>query len=51
VALKLVLGTEMAEELVLGGQRVVPDVLTTRGYRFAHPALDEAVHSVLTGPG
>jgi len=50
VALKLVLGTEMAEELVLGGQRVVPDVLTTRGYRFAHPALGEAVRSVLTGP-
>ena len=49
VALKLVLGTEMAEELVLGGQRVLPGVLTARGYRFAHPALDEAVRSVLTG--
>jgi uncharacterized protein len=49
VALKLVLGAEMAEELVLGGQRVLPDVLTARGYRFAHPALDEAVRSVLTG--
>ena len=49
VALKLVLGTEMAGELVLGGQRVVPEALTTRGYRFAHPALDEAVRAVLTG--
>jgi len=51
VALKLVLGAEMAQELVLGGQRVRPEVLTARGYRFAHPALDEAVRSVLTGPG
>jgi hypothetical protein len=50
VALKLVLGAEMAEELVLGGQRVRPEALLDRGYRFAHPALDEAVRSVLTGP-
>jgi uncharacterized protein len=50
VALKLVLGAEMAQELVLGGQRVLPDALTTHGYRFAHPTLDGAVRSVLTGP-
>jgi uncharacterized protein (TIGR01777 family) len=50
VALKLVLGAEMAQELVLGGQRALPEALTTRGYRFAHPDLEEAVRSVLTGP-
>ena len=47
-ALRLVLGTEMAEELVLGGQRVLPAVLEARGYTFAHPTLDEAVRSVLS---
>ena len=46
-ALRLVLGTEMAEELVLGGQRVLPTVLATRGYQFAHATLDEGVRSVL----
>ena len=49
-ALRLVLGTEMAEELLLGGQRVLPAVLEARGYRFEHPTLDEALRSVLT-PG
>jgi hypothetical protein len=50
-ALRLVLGSEMAGQLVLGGQRVLPDVLQARGYRFAHPELDEAVRSVLTPAG
>ncbi len=47
-ALRLILGTEMAEELVLGGQRVLPAVLTARGFPFAHTDLDEAVQSVLS---
>jgi hypothetical protein len=46
-ALRLVLGTEMAEELVLGGQRVLPAVLTSRGFTFGHTDLDEAVAAVL----
>jgi len=46
-ALRLVLGAEMANELILGGQRVLPAVLTERGYAFAHPELHEAVRSVL----
>jgi uncharacterized protein (TIGR01777 family) len=50
-ALRLVLGTEMAEELLLGGQRVLPAVLTAHGFPFTHPELDEAVRSVLGGPG
>jgi uncharacterized protein (TIGR01777 family) len=47
-ALRLVLGTEMAEELLLIGQRVLPAAALAGGYTFAHPDLDEAVRSVLT---
>jgi uncharacterized protein len=46
-ALRLALGKEMAEELVLGGQRVLPAALTARGFAFAHADLDEALASVL----
>jgi uncharacterized protein len=49
-ALRLALGSEMAGELVLGGQRVLPTVLGERGYTFAHPELAEAVRSVLVDP-
>jgi len=48
-ALRLVLGSEMANELVLGGQRVFPEVLVSRGHPFAHTDVDEAVRSVLAG--
>ncbi len=47
-ALRLALGAEMAGELVLGGQRVLPAALTSTGFAFAHPDLGEAVHSVLS---
>jgi uncharacterized protein (TIGR01777 family) len=46
-ALKLVLGAEMAADMVLASQRVLPARLTAAGYRFAHTDLDEAVRSVL----
>ncbi len=50
-ALRLALGSEMAAELVLGGQRVLPEALMSRGFAFAHPDLREAVQSMLaTGP-
>jgi hypothetical protein len=49
-ALRLALGTEMAGELILSGQRVLPAVLTGREFPFAHPDLDEAVRAVLLGP-
>lgn len=45
-ALRAILG-EMAEELLLGGAKVVPDVLCTRGFSFAHPTLDEALRAAL----
>jgi len=50
-ALRLALGAEMAGELILGGQRVLPGVLTERGFTFAHPELHEAVRSVLLASG
>lgn len=46
-ALRLVLGSEMAEELVLAGQRVLPSVLLAHDHRFTHTDLAEAVRSVL----
>ena len=46
-ALKVVLGAEMAADMVLASQRVLPARLTAAGYRFAHTDLDEAVRSVL----
>ncbi len=49
-ALSLILGAEMADELLLGGQRVLPAILSTRGFAFAHADLDEAVGAVLA-PG
>ncbi len=50
-ALRLLLGTEMADELLLGGQRVLPAVLSTRGFVFAHTGIDEAVGAVLSAAG
>jgi uncharacterized protein len=47
-ALRLALGSEMAGELVLSGQRALPEALASSGYSFAHPELDGAVRSVLT---
>lgn len=40
--LKLAFG-QMAEELILASQRVVPDALIEEGFSFAHPAFDELV--------
>lgn len=46
-ALRLALGSEMATELILGGQRVLPAALLRSGYAFAHTEVDEALRSVL----
>lgn len=45
--LRLVLGERAG--LVLGGQHVVPAALTRAGFRFARPALDDALREALTG--
>jgi len=46
-ALNLVLGAEMATDMVLASQRVLPAKLQAAGYPFLHTDLDEAVRSVV----
>jgi uncharacterized protein (TIGR01777 family) len=49
-ALRLALGSGMANEMLLSGQRVLPVRAVEEGFAFAHPELEEAlghaVHSV-----
>lgn len=45
--LRLLLGGEMAEELLLGGQRVLPTRLLGSGYAFRAPELGTALELVL----
>ena len=44
-ALRLALG-EMADALVLGGQRVLPDVATRNGFVFRYPTLEPALREI-----
>ncbi|MGA9279484.1 TIGR01777 family oxidoreductase [Ilumatobacter sp.] len=44
---KLLLGGELADNLLFTGQRVVPHVLTDDGYEFAHPNLGDALRDLL----
>ncbi len=44
---RLVLGRELADELLFTSQRVLPTALTAAGYRFAHPGLTTALRAVL----
>ena len=46
-AMRLLLG-EMADELLLSGQRVEPKVAMERGFRFQYPQLETALAHVLT---
>jgi hypothetical protein len=46
-ALKLVLGSERAEELLLVSQRIEPRRLQKTGFRFAYPDLEPALRHVL----
>jgi uncharacterized protein (TIGR01777 family) len=48
LALRLVLGRGMADELLLASQRVEPRRLTETGFTFAFPALEPALAHVLT---
>src|SRR5437899_2573533 len=45
-ALKFLLG-QMAEELLLTGQRVLPARAEALGFRFRYPTLSEALHAIL----
>src|SRR5690606_26701583 len=44
-AMKLVLGE--AGDVLLGGQRVVPEVATSTGYAFQHPKLEGALAALV----
>ncbi|MCA1632296.1 MAG: TIGR01777 family oxidoreductase [Acidobacteria bacterium] len=46
-ALRLALGREMADSLLLGGARVEPARLKATGYQFAYPELEGALRHVL----
>ena len=46
-ALRLALGREMADALLLGGARVEPARLKATGYQFAYPDLEGALRHVL----
>lgn len=49
-ALKLALGSQMAEELTMMGQRVTPRVLLDNGFEFTHPTLESAVRWMTRRP-
>jgi NAD dependent epimerase/dehydratase family enzyme len=40
----------MADEMLLGGARVVPEKLLQAGYEFRHPKLRDALHAMLSPP-
>lgn len=44
---KLLLGSELTENLLLTGQRVLPRALLADGYEFGHPDLETALRSLL----
>jgi len=46
--MKLMFG-QMAEELLLSGQRVVPDKMSTAGYSFKFKNLESALRAIVTG--
>jgi hypothetical protein len=47
LALRLALGAQLADEALLGGQRVLPAALEHHGYRFRHPTLPGALAAAL----
>jgi uncharacterized protein (TIGR01777 family) len=48
-ALVLLLGADLADEMLLASQRVLPEKLTEAGYQFAHPDLESALRSIING--
>ena len=44
-ALRLILG-EMADALILGGQRVLPAVAQQHGFAFQYPTLESALRQI-----
>jgi uncharacterized protein (TIGR01777 family) len=46
-ALHALFGRQMTEEMLLGGQRVLPAALEASGFTFAHPRLEDALRHIL----
>jgi uncharacterized protein (TIGR01777 family) len=46
-ALNALFGREMVQEMMLGGQRVLPAALQASGFTFAHPGLEDALRHTL----
>lgn len=46
-AIRLMVGREMADQLLLGGARIVPRRLEQEGFVFAHPTVEQALDAVL----
>ena len=47
---RLVLGRELADELLFSGQRVVPKALLASGFTFTYPELEPALRALLDRP-
>ncbi len=47
VALYVLFGREMTEEMLLGGQRVLPVALQASGFSYAHPTIEPALRHAL----
>lgn len=47
---KLVFGSELVDQVILSGQRVLPAVLVGSGFGFRHADLEEALRAVLDRP-
>ena len=47
VALRLVFGRELTEEVLVGGQRVLPQQAEATGYQFLYPTLPEALREIV----
>jgi len=48
-ALRLALGSEMADEMLLGGQRVFPTHAQDEGFEFAYPDLESSLKHAVSG--
>jgi len=46
-ALRLGAGAEMADEMLIGGSRVIPAALRAHGFEWEHPTLEPALRSLL----
>ncbi len=44
---KLLLGGQLAAELLFEGARVLPEAIQTSGYQFAHPTIEKALKDLL----